>query len=230
MLTALVDALALARRDTDTAAPTEAEAAALFAPTKHFSLACMYAQLVIDLYLCGVFSMMVANYVSHQWKRDALSTKAVVLGAAAMCFICSAYLTWFISYLFVDNFGLYAEFLETKYLSWFPLLDSITSGIIQSFFSYRAYRLMGRKIYILIILIILIFTSFASTVAVKIIFAGLSSELEASKVAIPELIWLSSIMSADIIITISILWGLFRTKTGWAHTDKACRSRQRQTK
>lgn len=36
----------------------------------------------------------------------------------------------------------------------------------------------------------------------------------------PELVWLSSIMTADLIITVSILYGLIRSKTGWAHTDK----------
>jgi hypothetical protein len=37
---------------------------------------------------------------------------------------------------------------------------------------------------------------------------------------VPELVWLSSIMTADLIITVSILYGLLRSKTGWAHTDK----------
>nr|KIR86480.1 hypothetical protein I308_03428 [Cryptococcus tetragattii IND107] len=45
--------------------------------------------------------------------------------------------------------------------------------------------------------------------------------MEAEKVRIPELIWLASIMTADIIITLLILYGLLRSKTGWAHTDKA---------
>ena len=34
------------------------------------------------------------------------------------------------------------------------------------------------------------------------------------------LVWLASIMTADILITCSILWALIRSKTGWAHTDK----------
>ncbi len=33
-------------------------------------------------------------------------------------------------------------------------------------------------------------------------------------------VWLSSIMSADILITGCIMYGLIRSKTGWAHTDK----------
>jgi len=42
----------------------------------------------------------------------------------------------------------WADDMVTRKLAWFPLLDSINSGLIQTFFAYRAYLLCGRKIVI----------------------------------------------------------------------------------
>jgi hypothetical protein len=42
--------------------------------------------------------------------------------------------------------------MVTRKLAWFPLLDSINSGLIQTFFAYRAYLLCGRKIVIPVII------------------------------------------------------------------------------
>lgn len=32
--------------------------------------------------------------------------------------------------------------------------------------------------------------------------------------------WNVGSMSADLVITLSILWGLWKTRTGWHHSDK----------
>lgn len=133
----------------------------------------------------------------------------------------TVYLWFFGQYLFVQNFGLFSPFLETDKLAWFPVLDTICSSGIQSYFAYRAYLLNRRNIFIPITILFLILTSFAATIAVKVIFGNANSLMEADKVRIPELIWLASIMAADILITLLILNGLLRSKTGWAHTDKA---------
>ena len=42
--------------------------------------------------------------------------------------------------------------LQRSKLAWFPLLDSINSGIIQSFFAYRAFLLMKRNWFVPIII------------------------------------------------------------------------------
>ncbi|KGB76008.2 hypothetical protein CNBG_1846 [Cryptococcus deuterogattii R265] len=119
------------------------------------------------------------------------------------------------------NFGLFSPFLEIDKLAWFPMLDVICSSGVQSYFAYRAYLLNRRNIFIPIVILLLILTSFAATIAVKVIFGNADSLMEAEKVRIPELIWLASIMAADVIITSLILHGLLRSKTGWANTDKA---------
>jgi hypothetical protein len=65
----------------------------------------------------------------------------------------------FIRYLFVENFGLWAPFAQTRWLAPFPFLDALNSGAIQAFFSYRAWRLTYRFWPIPLICGILILTS-----------------------------------------------------------------------
>ncbi|ORY26229.1 hypothetical protein BCR39DRAFT_470528, partial [Naematelia encephala] len=199
-----------------------------------FSLGCMLVQPIIDSFFGGVLAMQVISYFTYQ-RKDRLWTKTVV-GVVAfinLCITCyiwaSHFSTYFSAYLFVLNFGRFSPFAETGKLAWFPLLDSINSAVVQSFFAYRAYRLCNNNIVIPIIIMALILTSFGATVAVRVIFASLASLFEASKVKVPELIWLSSIMCADIIITVCILYGLWQSKTGWTHTDKATKRTTTET-
>lgn len=41
----------------------------------------------------------------------------------------------FQQYLFVQGFGKYTQFFETKYLSWFPSLDSMHVSVVQLFWA-----------------------------------------------------------------------------------------------
>jgi hypothetical protein len=78
-------------------------------------------------------------------------------------------------------------------------------------------------------------SSVGATLSVLIIFSGVAAVAEANKVFVPELrelfdpdkgaiadisVWLTSIMTADLIITVVIIWGLTRSKTGWVNTDR----------
>ncbi|WVQ90000.1 hypothetical protein IAS59_003776 [Cryptococcus gattii] len=199
------------------AAPTEEDAAALFAPERTFSLGCMFAQPIVDTFMAGIMFMQVITYFTYQ-RNDKWWTKCIVIFASIISIIMTVYLWFFAQYLFVQNFGLFSPFLETDMLAWFPILDAICSSGVQSYFAYRAYLLNRRNIFIPIVILLFILTSFAATIAVKVIFGNADSLMEAEKVRI---LWLASIMTADIIITLLILHGLLRSKTGWAQTDKA---------
>ncbi|KAK1922535.1 hypothetical protein DB88DRAFT_512054 [Papiliotrema laurentii] len=181
---------------------TEEEIKAVFADKAKFSLGCMFAQVVIDTFFAGVLTMQVINYCKYQ-RGDKWWTKFVVVFAIALNAAITVYLWVFIQYLFVENFGLWAPFAQTRWLAPFPFLDALNSGAIQAFFSYRAWRLTYRFWPIPIICGILILTSIGATLAVWIIFSRSASLFLAADVTVPENLWLSSIMAADIIITIS---------------------------
>lgn len=55
---------------------------------------------------------------------------------------------------FVENFGLYAQFVSPHYEPWIPFLDAFTSGITQTFFAHRAWRVTNRNWFILVILMV----------------------------------------------------------------------------
>ncbi|WVQ81179.1 hypothetical protein IAT38_003301 [Cryptococcus sp. DSM 104549] len=204
----------------DLPVPTEPEAVAAFAGNEVFSLANMFAQPLCDTFMAGILFMQAVNYFSYQ-RIDKWWTQGVVIFTLMMSIIFTVYLWYFSQYLFVQNFGLWKPFLETDKLAWGPLMDSIISGVIQMYFSYRAFLLNRRNYFIPIIIFMLALTALGATTAVKIIFGNSNSLLEAYKVRVPELIWLSSTMAADMILAFTILAGLMRSKTGWAHTDKA---------
>ncbi|ORX37665.1 hypothetical protein BD324DRAFT_578511 [Kockovaella imperatae] len=200
---------------------TEAEIAANFAPEARFSLGCMFAEVVIDTFLAGILTMQVWTYFKYQM-GDARWIKFIVIATAALNAGVTAFIWYFIQYLFVENFGLWAPFAETRLTvtTSFPVLDSVNSGIVQSFFAYRAYRLCNRKIVIPIVVGILIVMSFGATLANLVMFGSAESLFQAADVTVPVLIWLCSIMTADLIITVCILYGLTRSRTGWSHTDR----------
>ncbi|KAI9636665.1 uncharacterized protein MKK02DRAFT_45371 [Dioszegia hungarica] len=197
----------LAKREDPPMSPItdEATAAAAFASQQRYVLGCMFAPLIFDILLLGVFLMQVYTYFTYQ-KNDRKITKAVVLTVLFINLCFSAYHTCKLS--------------ATKRLAWAPFIDSLNSFVVQTFMSYRAYRLLNRAIWIPIAVTILCLTSVGATLSVLIIFSGLNSLIDAYRVKIPELLWLTSVMCADLIITISIIYGLSRSKTGWAHTDK----------
>ncbi|RSH95326.1 hypothetical protein EHS25_000413 [Saitozyma podzolica] len=197
----------------------EAEAAASFAGSELYTLRVMFAPIIVDLFFAGVLAMQLMSYFSYQ-KGDRWWVRATVITVAVINYSFTGYLIFLVQNLYVQNFGLWAPFTQTNVLAWAPFIDSLNSFVVQVFMSYRAYRLCNRQILIPIAVFLLCLMSVGATLAVLIIFTNLAAVAEASKVRVPELVWLSSIMTADLIITVSILYGLIRSKTGWAHTDK----------
>ncbi|KAK4687635.1 hypothetical protein P7C73_g2474, partial [Tremellales sp. Uapishka_1] len=182
-------------------------------------LSCVYSSLVIDTFLCGVLVMQVANYRAHQFK-DGWPTLLVIIWGVGLCVGVTGYIWYFIQYLFVKNFGNYAVFLATDYLAWFPMLDALTSGGIQAYFAHRAFKLCKRNYYLLALIGFFIAASFGASVAIAVIFSTLPSELYAARIAVPVYVWLSTIMTADIVISAATLTGLLRSRTGWVRTDQ----------
>lgn len=83
----------LATRNTDDPipAPTEAEAAAGVAPKQKFDLGCMYAQVIIDTFLLGVFFMQTVTYFTNQ-RGDAWWLKSIVVSTCFMTLAMSCFI------------------------------------------------------------------------------------------------------------------------------------------
>ncbi|CAK9782074.1 unnamed protein product [Cutaneotrichosporon oleaginosum] len=143
--------------------PSEAEATAIFAPHKTFSLACMLTGLLMDTYLLGVLLMLLLAYIQHP---DTPWARVCVAGACAGTFAASAPDVWLVR----------------------------TPAICLS-------RL-------------------ACALAIKIIFASLSSARDAKFVYIPTAAWLSFSTATDALLTAAILRGLLASRTAWRTTNR----------
>ncbi|WRT67854.1 uncharacterized protein IL334_004828 [Kwoniella shivajii] len=120
---------------------------------------------------------------------------------------------------FVYNFGQYRVFLEVNYPQVFPLLGWIMSAPVQLFYTERSYRLNGESRILVGLLVSLIVTTLGVTVWILVACQSLSSELQAFAILPPVQAWQSLTLATDSIITASIGWGLYRSRTGWSHTD-----------
>ncbi|WVN87781.1 uncharacterized protein L203_102976 [Cryptococcus depauperatus CBS 7841] len=206
-------------KETQIAGFNETAAAALFAKDATFLLRCQMASLIIDTFLAGVLAVQVFTYFQYQ-RNDKWWTKLVVGWSCTWTFVITVYYWVYISYLFINNFGLWLPWLEVRWLAKMPTFDVLAIVPVQGFFAYRAYLLTNRNRYILAILILLLMAAFGGGVGVTAVFGGQSSLLGANKSGPTLITWTATTTAADVLIAGCILYGLLKSKTGWAHTDK----------
>ncbi|TXT04743.1 uncharacterized protein COLE_07562 [Cutaneotrichosporon oleaginosum] len=182
--------------------PSEAEATAIFAPHKTFSLACMLTGLLMDTYLL-VLLMLLLAYIQHP---DTPWARVCVAGACAGTFAASGYQWWLASHRFAYGYGTYQPFFEA------------TPGC--SFFTHRAFLLNGRSWLLVVTSVAICLSRLACALAIKIIFASLSSARDAKFVYIPTAAWLSFSTATDALLTAAILRGLLASRTAWRTTNR----------
>ncbi|WVQ81359.1 hypothetical protein IAT38_003482 [Cryptococcus sp. DSM 104549] len=197
----------------------ETTASALFEGQKKFLLQCQFTSLVIDTFLAGVLLMQIVTYFQYQ-KTDKWWTRTIVAWSCLWTLTITVYYWVYISYLFIDNNGLWLPWLEVKWLAKMPLFDVLAVVPVQSFFAYRAFLLTNRSKIVLMILILLLMAAFGGGVGVTIVFGSQPTLLGADKSGPTLITWTATTTAADVIIAGCILWGLLKSKTGWAHTDK----------
>nr|XP_019045556.1 hypothetical protein I302_05946 [Kwoniella bestiolae CBS 10118]OCF24486.1 hypothetical protein I302_05946 [Kwoniella bestiolae CBS 10118] len=118
-----------------------------------------------------------------------------------------------------EDFGHYRVFLEVEYPQVFPLLGWITSAPVQLFYTERSYRLNGKNWYLVGLLVALIGASLGMTIWILVVCQWLSSELQAKLILDQVQAWQCLTLAIDTIITVSIGWGLYKSRTGWSNTD-----------
>nr|XP_019049961.1 hypothetical protein I302_00381 [Kwoniella bestiolae CBS 10118]OCF28891.1 hypothetical protein I302_00381 [Kwoniella bestiolae CBS 10118] len=114
----------------------------------------------------------------------------------------------FVFHVFVKDFGIYSSFSSPDWNSWRPIVASLTSAGVQTFYCDRAYKLSGRNKLLGGVIMLLILTSVTGGIGSKITLQSSASSATAGA------------MAADFIITVSIMWGLSRSKSGFVQTDQ----------
>ncbi|KAL1406029.1 hypothetical protein Q8F55_007712 [Vanrija albida] len=185
---------------------TAEDAKNLYAAYKYLNLSLVWLSLAFNAFLCGIFLFQLVHYWSAR-HRDPWWVKACVVYVTVM-----VYGSW--------KYAVYTRFLAYIFLSIFVIIDACTAAAIQAFFTYRTFRLNNRNWYLVGILSALICTSIGGAISQAVIYITFYYDHVRGNVLSPIVVWTCASMAADLIITISILWGLSRTRTGWHHSDK----------
>ncbi|CUA68778.1 hypothetical protein RSOLAG22IIIB_03638 [Rhizoctonia solani] len=173
---------------------------------------------LFDALLCGVFLMQCGAYIGSRNKDNRL-IKTLVAFVTIMN-IWGTVLTWmWIWDLFVSNFGTYHSFFSTTYLSWFFVINSGTVIAVQSFFGFRAWKLMNSNLVLAIVMGVLAIAACAGGIGSKVIFIHYDNVVYANKLKIPAYVCLSCTLAVDLLITGITLQYLMRKRTINKHTN-----------
>ncbi|BEJ09766.1 hypothetical protein CcaverHIS641_0606810 [Cutaneotrichosporon cavernicola] len=189
--------------------PTEEQAKGLIGD---YGISCALAGVFMDTFLFGVFTLQFITYIASK-ANDKIWVRCFVAAVTAMACLLTGYNWFYVSHLFVYNFGVHTTFFETRHLGWLPFIDAVTMSFTQLFFAHRAYRLCNKQIWIPICVLICILMAVSACIATRIVFGRLNSELDSAHVLGSTVTWMASTMVGDTIITGCILFGLSRAQT-----------------
>lgn len=87
-------------------------------------------------------------------RRERRWIVAVVVVSSLMTYAISGFIVFYVHHLFIAGWGKWMPFLETNYYCLYPAFDAIASSTVQGFFTYRAWRLLGRDWRIVFVLVV----------------------------------------------------------------------------
>nr|XP_019049962.1 hypothetical protein I302_00382 [Kwoniella bestiolae CBS 10118]OCF28892.1 hypothetical protein I302_00382 [Kwoniella bestiolae CBS 10118] len=126
----------------------------------------------------------------------------------------------YVHYVFVNHFGTYATFASADWSSWLGIIAPLTSAGVQVFYCDRAYKLSKNNKLLAGVIMSLIITSVIGGIGSKITSESATQAADATKATIFIYLYTAGAMAADFIITVSIMWCLSKSKSGFVQTDQ----------
>ncbi|OCF58374.1 hypothetical protein L486_04407 [Kwoniella mangroviensis CBS 10435] len=175
----------------------------------------------LDLFLLGFIIHQTCSYANTS-KGDRLWSKLAVYWCLSLSMAATGYLFSWMFRLFVYDYGTYTNFYLIDSFSWFVLFDIMTTTVVQVVYLERAWRLNNKSYLLGLPILLIMAASVASGLLMKITSSRLNTVEGESRYWIAIYAWpqLSTVMAADLALTVSIVHGLRKAKTGWQHTDK----------
>ncbi|WVF68926.1 hypothetical protein IAT40_003700 [Kwoniella sp. CBS 6097] len=178
---------------------------------------------IFDCLGFGIVSQQYMTWFQYSQETERRPIRILTHVAALGSFAFTFHMIAFGMYHFVYHFGMYRVFIQVTWVQLFPAICWVIALPIQCFYAERSFRLNNRNWYILIVLFLLIAASAGSIIWLMISAQGLSSELQAAAVTSQVRLWQILTLSIDLVITSSIGYGLWRSRTGWSDTDALVR-------
>ncbi|WVQ95856.1 hypothetical protein IAU59_002955 [Kwoniella sp. CBS 9459] len=174
------------------------------------------------LFDCLFFGILLQQYLSWYMyskpnERPVLAwlTHYIGLNQAAW----TGYIAFFGMHYFVYNFGAFRVFLDVKWASLFPTWGWSVSGPIKLFYTERTWKVNGKNLFLGALLCCLNLAEGGMCFYLTWKFNTLSSGLEAAKMTTVTQVWQGLSLTSDTIITVSLAYGLYKSRTGWSQTD-----------
>ncbi|WVQ96445.1 hypothetical protein IAU59_003550 [Kwoniella sp. CBS 9459] len=200
----------------------EAIAEAAFSGNKGLNLGPFLLAGIFDIFLYGIMTQQYQTWWQFSRPNDRSATKWLTHYIFLTSSIWSISLIAYEMGKFVYNFGSYTYFLEVNWPTAFPIVGWSMSGAVQAFYAERSYRLNGQNKILLGVIGCLILAEGAITMALVVLIHwkyNLTTELEAGVVTKEVRTWQCVTLGTDTIITASLAWGLYKSRTGWSNTD-----------
>lgn len=123
--------------------------------------------------------------------------------------------------LFVSDYGKFAQFADSTVFSWLPVIDETVVLACQIFNLERSYRINGNRILVLVIITPFMLATTGLILARRIATSILKNpEFNVTQmIQPPPHAYLFTNVATDVMLTSSIAYGLWKSKTGWKNTD-----------
>ncbi|WVQ95932.1 hypothetical protein IAU59_003031 [Kwoniella sp. CBS 9459] len=182
--------------------------------------------LAIDSLLLGV----AINQFIHWWnhsKKEALHIRCL-LYLASFGAVAGTIFTWAVTLnMFSYNYGDYSQFIKCDWIAWYGIFDPLTKISIQAFYAERAWRINKRNYFVLVAIGVCLCLSVTGSVGYAFTTHTLTMNNFSTRANMFFYLWPGACISADLIITSSIMYGLYHSRSGLEHTDKLVRKLMR---
>ncbi|WRT65447.1 uncharacterized protein IL334_002390 [Kwoniella shivajii] len=174
---------------------------------------------IADMVLFGVMTAQLIRWTSYAIE-DRWFIKVIVGWCALFGTIASIFNLAYVHHIFVNHFGTFRTIAATDLSSWLGIIASLTSAGVQLFYCDRAYRLSGQSKILAGVIFYFILCSIVGGIGSKITSNGSSDPASVRMATIFIYLYTSGAMDADIIITVSIMWCLSKSRSGFVQTDQ----------
>ncbi|WVR07964.1 hypothetical protein IAU60_005007 [Kwoniella sp. DSM 27419] len=175
--------------------------------------------LAVDSLLMG----MAVNQFIHWWTESKNEAARIrfLLYLAFFGAIAGTSFTWAtILDQFSTNYGEYSQFVKCNWIAWYGVIDPLTKISVQLFYAERAWRLHHRNHWLLGSIVLCLCCSVTGSVGYTFTTRHLTIDTFDSQAKIFFYLWPGACVTADLIITFSIIYGLWNSRTGIKHTDR----------
>ncbi|WWC95701.1 hypothetical protein V866_002566 [Kwoniella sp. B9012] len=179
--------------------------------------------LILGMAVDGLLMGVAINQFIRWWNHSKKEARHIrfLLYLASFGAICATIFTWATTlHMFSYSYGSYSQFIKCDWIAWYGILDPLTKISIQAFYAERAWRINKRNYIILIAIGICLCLSVTGSVGYTFITRTKTMNDFDMTANIFFYLWPGACISADIIITSSIIYGLYHSRSGIDHTDR----------